>query len=538
MSSSFSTNIQDYSTSQLLEFIGLNDNDISNISKDDIIKKSDDMAKKLPKVANFFYDIKNSLVNLVDQAASGKTIIAPASDEQQTNWYQNEALSQDDEIQKEKITERKQKISVFGDQHLPMKKEQLGVNNSYVLPIAQDVLNPNLRTSTQRLVILDSEFRDPDSISSSTNYTCTLSDRIYRAYSMRLYSFYVPYTWYVIDKEYGNTCFWIVNGTSIINISIDSGNYTSSEFVTAITDSMTSAGFSFDASVNPISYNTNTGKITLDLYDGSFNGLDINGLTVSFTITEETLIVFFDFSGSIECTTQCVNKSKTINQTLGWIMGYRVPYINVSASGNEAFAVLNLNGTKYLLLGIDDFNRNQVNHGIVSITQMDKKFKLPSYYTPNMPFTCLPAKSSNLSTLLDNRTDNNTDIGLLLASKYENDYTKTQIILPSAPRVLTQSQIYTINEINKINNNNTNYLAMAPTNPDILAILPVKTNGLSIGSPIVEFSGSLQDNIRNYFGPVNVEKLKVNLYDDKGNILNLNGGNWSVQLIFDCIYQY
>lgn len=538
----FSTNIQDYTTSELLELINISDN---NISKENIIKNSDDMAKKLPKVANFFYDIKNSLLNLVDQIKTGSTIISPANEDQQNNWYENEALTQDDEVQNEKITQRKQKIDVFGDQHLPMKREHLGVNNSYVLPVAQDVLNPNLRTSTQRFVILDSEFRDPDTndkTTSSSNYTCILSDTVTRAYSMRLYSFYVPYTWYVIDSEYGNTCFWILNDRSLVNVSIASGNYTSSEFVTAITNALTDVGFTFDASTNPISYNSNTGKITLDLYDGSFNGLDINGEMISFTVSENTVIVFFDFSGSIECTTRCVNSSRTLNQTLGWLMGYRLPYINVSSSGNEAVAVLNLNGTKYLLLGIDDFNRNQVNHGIVSITQINKKFKLPSYYTPNLPFICLRNESSNLSTLIAERnadqTEDNNEVGLLLASKYENDYTKTQIVLPSAPRVLTQSQIYTINEINKINNNNTNFLAMAPTNPDILAILPVKTNGLSIGSPIIEFSGSLQDNIRNYFGPVNIEKLKITLYDDKGNILNLNGGNWSVQLIFDCIYQY
>lgn len=532
-----STNIQDYTTSQLLQFIGIYDD---NISKERIITNSDNMAKELPKVANFFYDIKNALLNLVEQQESGSTIIAPANQEQQSNWYDNEALKQDNEVQNDKLTERKQKIDVFGNQYVPMKKQQLGVNNSFLLPVAQDVLNPNLRTSTQRLVILDSEFREPDTNdkdTSATNYTCNLSDTIYRAYSMRLFSFYIPYTWYVIDKQYGNTCFWIIDDRAIVNITISPGNYTSSEFVTTIIEALLTAGFTFDVSLNAVTYNSNTGKLTLNLYGGIFSGLDINGETINFTISETTLIVFFDFSGTIDCVTKCVNKARTLNQTLGWIMGYRLPFINVKIDGNEAAAVLNLNGTKYLLLSIDDFNKNQVNHNIVTITQMDRKFKLPSYYTPNMPYTCTSPNNLNtgLTTLIEDDTEEN---GLLFASKYENDYTKTQIVLPSAPRVLTQSQIYTINEINKINNNNTDYLSMAPTSGNVLAMLPVKTNGLSIGSPIIEFSGSLQDNIRNYFGPVNIKRLKVTLYDDKGNVLNLNGGNWNVQLIFDCLYQY
>jgi hypothetical protein len=127
----------------------------------------------------------------------------------------------------------------------------------------------------------------------------------------------------------------------------------------------------------------------------------------------------------------------------------------------------------------------------------------------------------------------------LIAGKYENDYSKTQIILPSIPRTLTQAQIYTINSIHSNNNNLTNYLAKAPTSSDIIAILPVKTSvGVPTGSLLVEFSGSLQDNIRTYFGPVNIERLSIKLINDKGHVINLNGLDWVITLICDCLYQY
>jgi hypothetical protein len=102
---------------------------------------------------------------------------------------------------------------------------------------------------------------------------------------------------------------------------------------------------------------------------------------------------------------------------------------------------------------------------------------------------------------------------------------------------LTLSQIYTINQINK-NQNSTNFRAKAPTSPDILAIIPIKTSGQSSGTLLVELSGSLQDNIRTYFGPVNIERMRVKLLDDKGNQLNLNGGDWCITLICECLYQY
>ena len=69
-------------------------------------------------------------------------------------------------------------------------------------------------------------------------------------------------------------------------------------------------------------------------------------------------------------------------------------------------------------------------------------------------------------------------------------------------------------------------------------MIPIKPTGLSTGALIIEFSGSLQDNIRTYFGPVNVDRMRVRLLNDKGNVLNMNGADWCVTLICDCLYQY
>jgi len=55
---------------------------------------------------------------------------------------------------------------------------------------------------------------------------------------------------------------------------------------------------------------------------------------------------------------------------------------------------------------------------------------------------------------------------------------------------------------------------------------------------LVEFSGSLQNISRTYFGPVNIERMAVKLLDDKGNVLNLNGNDWCFTLICECLYQY
>jgi hypothetical protein len=44
------------------------------------------------------------------------------------------------------------------------------------------------------------------------------------------------------------------------------------------------------------------------------------------------------------------------------------------------------------------------------------------------------------------------------------------------------------------------------------------------------------DRSRSYFGPVDIQKMRVTLYDEYGRVLNLNHMDWSMELMFECIY--
>jgi len=83
------------------------------------------------------------------------------------------------------------------------------------------------------------------------------------------------------------------------------------------------------------------------------------------------------------------------------------------------------------------------------------------------------------------------------------------------------------------------YLTSAPTSGNVFATLPVKpTLGLTTGNLLVEFSGSIQSFKRTYFGPVDVDRMAIRILNDKGQLLNLNGNDWSVTLLAECLYQY
>lgn len=576
---SIDTNISNYTLSELLTIVDIGndelDKDTVNLKTNKYINK---FKTKNPELANFFREVRMQLLQYVDDLenengnqdddddddfdTTNKILVEPrvegfgnmsneaiygAGEKQISDWYKNEVLTQNDQNQSNKITQRKQKIDVFGNQHNTMKREQIATTDTYNLPVKQDSLNPNLKNTISRFVNLDSQFRQYTSgiDSTSTDYTLDLSDTLKNALSLTLYSYQIPFSWYVIDTAYGNTCFWIVDTSSntAVSVSVPPGNYTQTAFQTQLNTSFLQAGFTFPSRTGPpalpantpVYYNPNNGKITLFLMDGSFN--DPLGTLPSFTINSTTIVVFYDFTGVLQCEVTCKsNNTHYFNNTLGWIMGFRLPYINVDASGNTGSAILDLNGTKYLILVLDDYNQNHVNNSIVSITQLSNNLKIPSYYSPDLPYTCVGPTQSNLSQLI---TGSGTQNGLLIAGKFENDYSKTQVILPSAPRTLTNAQIYTINEINRNNNNLTNYISRAPTSSDTLAIIPVKTSvGVPTGSLLVEFSGSLQNSSRVYFGPVNIDRMAVKLLDDKGNVLNLNGNDWCFTLICECLYQY
>jgi hypothetical protein len=577
------TNVSNYTLSELLTIVGI---DNESVNSDEILENTNRLISKFknknPQLAVFFKEVQSQLLQYADglevqtdDDTEGKIVVEgfgnmsteasyPAGDKQVSEWYQNENLTQTDQNQVDKITQRKQKIGVFGNQHNPMNREQLATTDTFNLPVKQDSLNPNLKNTINRFINLDSQFRQytngPDS--TSTDYTCDLSDTLKNALSLSLYSYQIPFSWYAIDTAYGNTCFWIVdqNSNNTVAVSVPPGNYSQTGFQTQLNQSFSNAGFTTFPAVAganvPVNYNPNSGMLTLFLNGGVWE--EPGNPTNTFTISTSTQIIFYDFTGQLQCNITCKsNNNHYFNNTLGWIMGYRLPYVNVDSSGNTASAILDLNGTKYLILVVDDYNQNHVNNSLVSISQFSNTLKMPSYYSPDLPYTCLtPAQQGNnlsqlvsgvvTESLFDNQGFNEqsglipgTQNGLLIAGKYEGDYTTTQIVLPSAPRTLTQAQLYTINSINSNNNNLTNYLSKAPTSSDIIGILPVKTStGVPTGSLLVEFSGSLQDSSRIYFGPVNIDRMAVKLLDDKGNVLNLNGNDWCFTLVCECLYQY
>ena len=546
-------NVDNYTISELFAILGLTFD--FNLSSDPVTQDNiDDINSQVtvatsryktqfsdkPQLILFFQNIKTKVMQytsqLSDALENGESADSVPeyvpNTEQNDEWYNNQYLTQDDPIQTSKITDRKQKVNLYDNMHFPMKQEQIGVNNNFDIPVVQDSLNPNLKNITNRFITLDS--RNRLDAYTPTDYTADLSEHVTNVLSLRLYAISIPYTWYVIDFHYGNTCLWLVNQGSTFKISLEPGNYTPVTFCSALNTAFLEAGFTkLVGTFTAVTYNPSNSKITITFV--GYNDPNGNAITpiandATFDSSLNPYIQFYDYNGELNCLNgQGCNPSNSFDGSLGWLIGYRIPVIALFVGGNTATVPIDLFGPKYFTIVLDDFNQNHINNGLITNVVTSNAISMPSYYNTSQPYVCTPIinpLSINALAGLTSITD--VEAGLINSNME---------VLPSAPRTLTNAQIYTINEIIKNKSKNTSNKGKATTNSDTFAILYIKYPLTSSGIA-VDFSGQLQDNRRNYFGPVDIDRLRIRLVDDRGYIVNLNGSEWSCSIICETLYQY
>jgi hypothetical protein len=533
------TNVDNYSIEELLAILELddpNEQDIVDVSNSYIQRFQYEQPNTV--FASFFTNIQRKLVQyirdiktqIVQQASGAPVLVTPAS---RDIGIPNPRDHMDEDAE------------VYGEGPMPMSRKTVPVNNVFDTKIAQDKLNPNLENVTSRVIVLDSQYRQMDgSVSaSSTDYTADLSETLNNVISLRLFSIQIPFTWYLIDVAYGNTCMWVTNSGNTFLVEIDSGNYSASDLCVALNAAFVQAGFVVSSASGVATYSASSGKVTLSL-GGTVDpsGNIIYGIAEGANAEPSSpYITFFDFSRKLKCKEGCASATLCFDRSLGWTLGFRLHTFPIYSTGNVGTAVVNVSGPKYFILILDDFNQNHINNGVVNIAEYSSRLSLPSYYSPDYPITCVPNVGGvdELSALQAKALGVNINnlAGLVLDNTYIST-TVTPVMLPSAPRTLTQAQIYTINEIIKNREKSISYRGKPPSSSDALAIIPLKVNGLRFGDVYVELGGSLQDNKRIYFGPVNIERMRVRLVDDKGYTVNLNGGDWAFTLISENLYQY
>lgn len=388
--------------------------------------------------------------------------------------------------------------------------------------VKKGTINPDLKTTVTRLINVDSSHR---SILNSNNtpdsYVFELTEPLLNVISMSLYSIEIPQSWYTCSLEKGTVGFILCRtdtDTTRYSLRIPDGNYTTFSLITAFISAINSNTELSALILASSDYNANTGKVT-----------------ISFTSqTPQPIMDIYQIIW-VESTYSDPNMvNNKYNSSLGWLLGFRLPiamfgWTDPTIPGRvvsaTAQSLVDASGTKYITLSLDDYKTNRLNRSIVSVNTTPKTpISLPTYYNESIP-------------------------------QYRDGTTRVHVI-QSDPRSLTAKQIFTINAISDQQLTNQQILAqrfITYDSSNLLAKISLKRTDwgktTTITSPmeaidngpgrlIPEASGPLQQQMREYFGPVDINTMAVSLYDDKGNLLGLNGMDWSFSLLVKCIYQY
>ena len=594
---STSTNVEDYSIEDLLAILNIHNDNPTEVQ---IKSEADKIMVKLklerkPDLAVFIADARDKVIEMLIKEEDDDTYadedrgnIQYDERTQQGDWWLNQYPAQSDEVERTKPTDRKQKVQIFdkeGKQNnaFVMNRERLGVLQSHPIPVVQGTINPNLKNIISRIVSVDSQYRsnivpfsnnNVNAPSFNTDFNFDLSERLTNVLSIKLNSIQIPTSWYIFDDSLGNTCFKYQKGTAEpIFVKIPSGNYTI-PFLNAYFKHYT---YVLTPGTPPITVDLNL-YITVDI---------VTGKIIFVSTAGEITLIFYDTKLFNSCLdNSCGTTQMKLNQNFGWSLGYRtndenklsievqyqagqpdipsnqLPCPCAASSGsttyyNIAQSPANLYGPTYFLLVVDDYNNNRVNNSLVTITNVSNKLDLPSYYSSaykNADNTFATIGCANV-------------LNPVLPDTAQISNSALPYMTRSSPRQLTQSQLYTANEI-LFNRTTFSNKTFGPSSADVLALIPLSGIGslrskiaynldpsgnafldtcgnptISLATsqfsqPFISLATGLEANERTYFGPVDIDRLRVRLLDDKGNLVNLNDVDWSFSLSVIQLYQY
>lgn len=107
----------------------------------------------------------------------------------------------------------------------------------------------------------------------------------------------------------------------------------------------------------------------------------------------------------------------------------------------------------------------------------------------------------------------------------------------------TKNPLYGFLAIDDYNNNSNDYYASVFSNSISLPNIIAKVNFTQFSEAAGDFQAAQGESTSNainrekrFFGPVNIQKFKITLYDDLGRILDLNNMDWNLELAFECVY--
>jgi hypothetical protein len=304
-------------------------------------------------------------------------------------------------------------------------------------------------------------------------------------------STFIPYLNYDVYKQ-----FFIVPQTdgitdttnsNIISYTLKNSQYTKNQIIEEINTFFNTNPFTIGSSISIIEQNGKENiKIRLNV-DKTFKAYDYK-------------LVFYSPYNIPVCSNYNFLKFTTWDTCLGWILGFKKQtYYYLSNNWNYTTNSAELTGDSVLsvflynsfIIVLDDYTHNHLNDGLITIAKGQQ-----NYQDNTIPTTYESIIQGSIST--------------------QQNYAFNQELNSQTPA----QNIYSPGIYLK----------------DVFGIIPMDTSTLTNNQIFIQSAATLQDQNRIYFGPVNIYRMGISLYTDRGQIIDLNGADWSFQMIAEQLY--
>lgn len=365
------------------------------------------------------------------------------------------------------------------------------VTNSFPSTVKAGIINPLDRRTYKQLININTRFRNNYTTTPASDFGFNMSTPIKKAVSMKVSCLNLPNIIYTVSAATGSNVFLIGNLTPNIKISIPSGSYSGIEMATEVT---TAIATSVMSPVVTLNYSKITGLMT-------FNA--ISNFALNFD--------YVDPSACPNTFSQTGSNLYKDQLTLGWLLGFRKDYKYLTP--REASA--NCNTLNQLQCHGSNSNASARQVGMLSKTHSRRptltETKLNGFQYLQPQYKCYP--SIDFSA-------NDISFAYSGASSYVSE------ALYDA-----HGSRYFLLSVNDFQNNHT-----------IAVVSPLQQETLGDGNILAKSSTNccggcnIETPIRIYFGPTDISKLHIKLFDEFGRIVDLNNGDYSFTLDIDVLY--
>ena len=342
-------------------------------------------------------------------------------------------------------------------------------------------LNSVKKKYLTRLINIDSSWRDNEKKSDINNFNFRISPNLKNVLSIRLMSLEIPISWYTFSSKLKNNSFIIkvynyptednymnINNVNenenneIIekeefNITIDDGNYTINELIDLLNYKMNY--YNDEDKYTPL-------RLFEWIYDITKNKI-VFVIKNTYTIENTSITVIDKLNDTFSYELLFTNKRETLERKAGWILGFRKSSYHVKK--NNIYKSIAANGN--------------INYWSI-ITE--------SFYNPTIYsyiYVCIEDYIQNkYDTITSNIEKNNIDNIALVRISMSNTSS------------ISSPQYHLSSPHNSLLPHNSSYLQYVQFNTNEHIPFCIK---------------------REYFGPITLDKLKISIRDQYGNIIPL-----------------